>query len=488
MRSLLLEPAWSAEDLGKPLPVMPHACSVCLPTWEATIGYEEGWPRVMDQLQSGYPRFLLHPIVVRLFEEARRELCQSGEDTVVFPSAAVCARARDYVVRLGRGPVRMAAFRGLHALVFQESDRQVARDYWKHTGEIVSSRLAEDTLAGNTLASDPAASIARLAEVMAVAADDFYLYESGMAAIFAGYQAALSREPVRKTLQVDFPYVDALKVQEQFGAGAEFLANAQGAEFSEMLERVRTGEFSAVFCEVPSNPLLRSVNLARLSSACRESKTPLVVDDTICSHHNLDVLPFADIVTTSLTKWVSGVGNVMAGSLKLNPASPLRAELGKALSENNPTHSRLYQGDAQVLVQNARGFVARIERANQSGEALAEFLQAHPAVAQVWYPKFCGRDNYESLARPGAGYGGLISFALKDPKAAPRVFDALRWSKGPSLGTEFSLACAYTLLAHYQELEWVESCGVPRNLIRLSVGMEDLGVLRESLAEALALA
>ena len=85
----------------------------------------------------------------------------------------------------------------------------------------------------------------------------------------------------------------------------------------------------------------------------------------------------------------------------------------------------------------------------------------------------------------GGGFGGLISFALKDPSRAPGVYDALEWTKGPSLGTEFSLACAYTLLAHYQELDWAESCGVPRNLIRLSAGAEDTGRLVAALAAAL---
>lgn len=67
-----------------------------------------------------------------------------------------------------------------------------------------------------------------------------------------------------------------------------------------------------------------------------------------------------------------------------------------------------------------------------------------------------------------------MAFLPKNPAtASPRVFDALRVCKGPSLGTVFTLACPFTLLAHYTELDWAETCGVPRHLIRLSVGLEE---------------
>lgn len=79
----------------------------------------------------------------------------------------------------------------------------------------------------------------------------------------------------------------------------------------------------------------------------------------------------------------------------------------------------------------------------------------------------------------------LVSFTLRDRSAAPKVFDRLRVSKGPSLGTNYTLACPYTLLAHYTELDWAERCGVRRDLIRISVGLEDPADLITRFAEAL---
>ena len=71
-----------------------------------------------------------------------------------------------------------------------------------------------------------------------------------------------------------------------------------------------------------------------------------------------------------------------------------------------------------------------------------------------------------------------MSFTLKGGEAAARRFyDALQLCKGPTLGTVFTLACPYALLAHYRELEWAESCGVPRDLVRVSIGIEDPDLL-----------
>ena len=74
----------------------------------------------------------------------------------------------------------------------------------------------------------------------------------------------------------------------------------------------------------------------------------------------------------------------------------------------------------------------------------------------------------------------MISFTLKNEKHSAKFFDLLPLSKGPSLGTEFSLVCPYTLLAHYDELDWAEACGVPAHLIRISVGAEDQATLLEA--------
>ena len=90
------------------------------------------------------------------------------------------------------------------------------------------------------------------------------------------------------------------------------------------------------------------------------------------------------------------------------------------------------------------------------------------------------------MRRPSGGWGSLITFLPRQAEAsAPRIYDRLAFCKGPSLGTVFTLACPFTLLAHYTELDWAESCGVSRYLIRISAGLEDPEDLWQRMEDAL---
>ena len=325
-----------------------------------------------------------------------------------------------------------------------------------------------------------------MAATLHCAPAELFVFESGMAAISAVYRLLTNRQPGRKTLQLCFPYVDALKVQEQFGSGVDFVPMVNAERLDQALAAIREGRYAAVFCEVPSNPLLNTVDLPAVAQVCRVAGTPLVVDDTVCSHLNLDAGKHADVVTTSLTKWVSGIGDVMAGSVKLTGDSPLRDELREKLEREVPGGTLLYGRDAEVLLENATGFPDRVAASNAVAGPVVDFLVGHPRVERVWHPTIVDRDAYDALRVPTGGYGGLLSFTLREPARAPAVYNATRLSKGPSLGTEYSLLCPYTLLAHYEELPWAEECGVATNLLRLSVGMESPEALITTLQEALA--
>lgn len=487
MQDLLTNPLWKKTTIGRPLPDSPHAVAVSLPTWESVVGYEEGREKVIQKLETGYPRFFTHPMVKRLFAKATDEVAEGGKRAVVFPTKAAAQRAQRYVERRINGATRITSYEDdLQALIVPEEALGVAMEYWRHTGEIVSSRQADDVL--NEREIDGVSSVIlrqQLAETTGAALDDHFVFESGMSAIFASFRAVMEQSPSKKTLQLEFPYVDGLKIQEKFGNGAVFLYETEGEDFDAAVRRIQEGEFAAVFCEIPSNPLLRSVNLARVSDACRQGGVPLVVDDTVASCINVDVLQFADIVTTSLTKWVSGKGDVMAGLVTVNERSAWVTEFRNFFNEATAGGSLLYKGDCKALISNMKDFPERVARSNENGELVADYLAEHPAVGRVWYPKYVTTHEYQLVRRNSGGYGGLISFTLKQPRKMPRVYDALELCKGPSLGTEFSLACPYTMLAHYFELDWAEACGVSPNLLRLSVGVEDGALIIGALARAL---
>ena len=144
VRDLLREPAWREEDTGEPLPDSPHACLVCLPTWDSVLGYEEERPDVIARLKAGYPRFFLQPLVAELFTTLGRRLGAGNDRAVVFPRQSACERAARFVTGRG-GEVRgIKEIEGVWALVVPEASYPAARVYWWHTGEIVSSRQAED--------------------------------------------------------------------------------------------------------------------------------------------------------------------------------------------------------------------------------------------------------------------------------------------------------------------------------------------------------
>lgn len=485
-RDLAAEPAWQEQDLGLPLPDSTHACSVCLPTWNAVVGYEEGREKIIKRLRTGYPRFFKHPLIERLFAQARAEVASEQEEVIVLPTRAAVQRAHRWVERQAQTAVRIASFHGLQVLVVPLKAKAEANAYWRFAGEIVSSRQAQDFLEGKLREGSKSHLIARaLSKYTGATPEDSFIFASGMAAVTTVLRALPGLHEGKKTLQLEFPYVDCLKIQELFGHGVVYLNDASGESFDEALMRIRQNEFAGVFTEAPSNPLLRTVDLARVAEACRESGTPLVVDDSAGGPANVQALRFADVVTASLTKWVSGAGDVMAGMASVRADSPVANALRESLRADSSESAPLYIGDAEILLSNLKDYPQRMATVNVNGQAVAAWLAAHPAVAEVWHPSLVHTANYEAVMRKGGGYGGLLSFVLKAPKKTPKVYDALQLSKGPSFGTSFTLVCPYTMLAHFHELEWAEGCGVSPYLLRVSCGTEPLEYIIAAFAEAL---
>lgn len=111
-----------------------------------------------------------------------------------------------------------------------------------------------------------------------------------------------------------FPYIDTLKVLEKFGPGCIFYGHGTPADLDDFEHRLQGGErFLALFCEFPSNPLLRSPDLARIRSLADEYDFAVVIDETIGNFLNVHVLPYSDVLVSSLTKIFSGDSNVMGG-------------------------------------------------------------------------------------------------------------------------------------------------------------------------------
>jgi cystathionine gamma-synthase len=147
------------------------------------------------------------------------------------------------------------------------------------------------------------------------------------------------------------------------------------------------------------------------------------------------------------------------------------------------------------MERNSRDYRRRIARINDSTFELCDWLRSQSlevdtpspsdrpkAIKRVYYPRYVTSEVYDAVRREPTtgkgGYGGLFSLTFTSPEASAAFFDALDCAKGPSLGTSFTLACPYVILAHYLELDWVRQFGVDPNLVRVSMGEEDVEVLK----------
>ncbi|KAJ3260007.1 hypothetical protein HK103_001517 [Boothiomyces macroporosus] len=314
--------------------------------------------------------------------------------------------------------------------------------------------------------------------------DHVFLFPSGMQAIYFSHKVAVALYPGLKSVQYGFPYTDTLKIQEKFGSGAHFFGHGSLKDLKSLEKLLETEKISSLYCEFPSNPLLESPPLERLWELSQLYKFILVVDETIGNIVNINILNYCHLVVSSLTKVFSGDSNVMGGSLVVNPNSNLANILFEKIQELY--QDDLWHEDVLFLERNSRHFKYRIGVINNNAEQLCDILVKHPKVKQLYYPKYTSRELYERFANGDKkGYGGLFSVVLHSPEQAKKFYDLLPIYKGPSLGTNFTLACPYTILAHYTELEWAEKYGVSPWLIRISIGMEDAEWLINSFITAL---
>ena len=166
-----------------------------------------------------------------------------------------------------------------------------------------------------------------------------------------------------------------------------------------------------------------------------------------------------------------------------------------------------FNEDVIAMEYNSRDFKKRISVINENAEVVCDFIRSRSiaggmpssVIKEILYPKWTTRDKYDVCrvkhsklgvrdeGREG-GFGGLFTINFTTAAASTTFFDTLSCYKGPSFGTNFTLACPYTILAHYRELEWAAEYGVEETLVRISIGIEEkvcvLGWLEDALKAA----
>ncbi|GAB1209972.1 hypothetical protein APSETT445_008760 [Aspergillus pseudonomiae] len=326
-----------------------------------------------------------------------------------------------------------------------------------------------------------------------VSSHDVFLYPKGMCAIAAVARALVPQSAelseaviygyVRRALifgcrrVVDnsrWPYAETpLCVKESGYKRSTLLSAGSKQELDELESSLAAGRrIQALFCEVPSNPQLRTPDLPRIYALAVQYNFIVAVDDTLGTFVNIDVLPYVDVIMTSLTKIFSGMCNVMGGSVVVNPQSSHYTTIHSALTAlYEDTYFPL---EAMIMAQNASDFEERVKQCSANAHTIANLLAKHSSVAQLYYPTLVpSRQFYDQVRRKDGGYGYLLSIVFHKPETAMRFYDLLDICKGPSVGTNFSLAIPYSLLAHFREQDWAESeGGIDRHMVRISVGLE----------------
>ncbi|KAF7365306.1 hypothetical protein MVEN_00402500 [Mycena venus] len=593
--------------LGVP-PNTPHAISVSLPTWRDTVGYEESEKRVTDAMISGYPRFFIHLSIRKLARLCEQKFGRANENCMLFPTQKIADQCRSFMqarslssgvpvsARLihfsicpedkqNQGPcvhedtaLLSSAPASLHIVLFPQEAFPIAKEFWQHTGQGISSRLAEHCLSllpvdptfvpnglqntprkalnkhysakKNTVTvSPPESPVAedlgldhavyleerygrnlpialaasakralrrRISGVLVrdtptdcadgpCAGDQNYVLGPSSRGVkgMSENDLALAVRPPQKSVCLGFTYTDTLKVLEKWGPGCHFVGDGSIDSLEKILEEEfehdpSTPPIIALFTEFPSNPLLRSADLPRLRGLADKYDFLLVIDDTVGNFMNVEVFPFTDVVVSSLTKVFSGYSNAMGGSVCLNPQGRHYAKLRAHMDAHY--EDTYFDEDAIYMERNSRDFRRRIKVIDANAEAVCEFLRSKsaaggvssPVVKDVFYPKYVTRQNYDRCRIKGdsvlgiqeGGFGGLFSVTFTTLPAARAFFDNLSCCKGPSLGTNFTLACPYAILVHYTEQEWAASFGVDQTMVRVSVGMEEMESLVASFQTA----
>ncbi len=242
-------------------------------------------------------------------------------------------------------------------------------------------------------------------------------------------------------------------------------------------------ETRMVYVESPSNPLLRVMDFAAIGALGRDHGVLTVADNTFATPINQNPLELGlDVVIHSGTKYLNGHSDVNAGVVVASAAVIERTR------EYAVNHGGMLDAHACYLLERGMKTLAlRVKQHNDNAMRMAEFLLGHPAVAAVNYPGLPGHPDHALAARQMRGFGGMLSFELRDPARIDAVLAGFRLVlPALSLGGVESLVCVPSRTSH-RKLSRAERqrAGISDGLVRLSVGIEDIDDLLHDVAGAL---
>jgi cystathionine gamma-synthase len=244
-----------------------------------------------------------------------------------------------------------------------------------------------------------------------------------------------------------------------------------------------------IWCETPTNPLLGIADIAALAGIAHDAGALLVVDNTFASPYLQNPLALgADVVVHSTTKYVGGHSDVVGGAL-VTAAGAVVPGTGEPLTAAVAFHQNALGAiagpfDAWLTLRGLKTLAVRMDRHCDNAEQVARFLAERPDVAQVLYPGLSSHPGHDVAARQMSRFGGMVAFRVGDEARALEICSRTRlFTLAESLGGIESL------IEHPGRMTHASVAGslleVPSDLVRLSVGIEDVDDLLADLDAAL---
>jgi cystathionine beta-lyase/cystathionine gamma-synthase len=271
-------------------------------------------------------------------------------------------------------------------------------------------------------------------------------------------------EHVLRKYQLDFTYADTSNLDE--------------------ITRAIKPTTRLLFLETPTNPSLRLTNIAGASTIAHEHGISVVVDNTFASPYVQRPIDFgADLVIHSTTKFLNGHSDSVGGAV----IAVRDDHIEWFTFVQNAEGAIIGPMDAWLVLRGTKTLPIRMERHNTNAMALAQYLESHPKVASVIYPGLSSHPQHELACIQMRGFGGLLAFKMGSLERARTLLNNVRlMALAESLGGVETLISHPATMTHAAvPAERRLQIGITDDMIRMSVGIEDLDDLQEDIAQAL---
>ncbi|WMS88214.1 cystathionine gamma-synthase [Pleionea litopenaei] len=241
-----------------------------------------------------------------------------------------------------------------------------------------------------------------------------------------------------------------------------------------------------IWVETPTNPMLKVVDLKKIAEFAKKHKLIAVADNTFATPYNQQPLNFGfDLVMHSATKYINGHSDMVGGLAVVGDNAELAEQM--AFLQNS---AGAVQGpfDSYLALRGLKTLALRMERHNESGLRIANWLEAHPQIERVFYPGLTSHPQHELATTQMKGWGGMISVQVKGGLKKARSFmENLKiFALAESLGGVESLVNHPAIMTHASVPEKTRNqLGITDALVRLSVGIEDPEDLMRDIDQAL---